>query len=146
MKKIRLPYHKLFFNTVRIKIKSILWSCRLSAKIILWLWFFWTCYFSFSGVISCFTVFCLAVIFYRSAIHTIYILLLIVGFIIIILIFFFYQRFLIKIGLVNRTADPYNPWIQSAFERILFIIYIVSFDVSCGTFGFCLHSFRNSDM
>ena len=127
---IRLPYHKIVFNSVRIKIKPMLWSWRLSLKVILWFWFLWTLFFPFFCVFSCFTILRLVVIFFQSSIRVIYILLLSIGFILIFLVLIFDQRFLLKLCSLNITVGTHNLLIQSSFERIcfsnmFFFIYIL---------------------
>ena len=99
----------------------------------------------FFGIFSCFTMLCLVLIFDQRTVHIISIILLSIHLIHIIMIFFFNQRLLRGLGILNRTADTHKLGIKSSSERIFLIIYIFSFDISCGAFGFCLHYFRKSD-
>ena len=89
------------------------------------------------GVFSCFTMLCLVVILVQSTIHVISIFLLCIGQILIIMVLFFGQRLLWNLGIMNRTADLYNLWIESAFEKKCFIQYFILCDIFCGKFGFC---------
>ena len=95
----------------------------MSLKIILWFWLFWTWFFLFRGIFSCFNRKCIKFSFDPIAIHVIYILILIIHFIIIILILVFNQRLLCDLGILNRTPGNHNLWIQAAFERNLLYIY-----------------------
>ena len=66
--------------------------------------------------------------------------------IIIILIFFFNQRFCLNFGLLNKTVGPHKMWMKCAFKINVFIQSFVFCHLFCGTFGICLHCFRNSDV
>ena len=125
--KISLPVHNAFFDPFRIKIKPMLWFCRLFLKMIMWFWFSWNL-FLFFGILSWFTWLFLVFFFEQINIYDISIFIFSIHFILVSLIFFINQRLLRDPGLLNTMMDLHNLWIQSAFKRnccITFFVFIM---------------------
>ena len=124
--KIRLPCHKFVLIPVRINIKPMLWSCRLSLKMIPWFLFFCNWFTPFFGIFSCFTWFCIVFVLYQITIHLISIFILSINLIIVIIVFVFDQRLLHGLCILNRMADPNNLGMKSALKRFFqFILCIL---------------------
>ena len=100
-------------------------------------------FFPFFCHFSCFILTRLVFLFGRSTILIILIFILSVHSTLIFMIVVFNQSFLCDYGPQNRTPDYRNLLIQSVFERFLFIIFFVYFNINYRIFTFRLQCLRN---